>query len=195
LNYELYVVDTETTGTDFTKHSPVEISIIRMSTGEQRTWHIKPINMDTIEPAALKVNHLSMDDLKGLTKEGREKYMEPLKALVEIENWVSEDNKPTMNRLIVAHNAQFDMNMMKWLWAKCDSAETYPFSDRYSLDTMVIAFFLDFAKDNIQDGYSLNALTKRFGIKNTKAHSADADTLATKELFIKLKEHLASMLK
>src|ERR1700684_4599263 len=121
MNYELYILDVETTGLSFEKNEPVEISICRAATNEQKTWHLKPINFDTIQADALRVNGLKIEDLKGLTKEGRELYREPAKVLVEIENWIMEDGARSEDRFTVGHNVSFDLQMLIHLWYKCDS--------------------------------------------------------------------------
>ena len=87
----LYVLDTETTGLDASKNDVIELSIIRLATDEQRTWCLKPINFEDISLDALRVNGHKLEDLKGLTKDGRERYCTPNKILVEVENWLMED--------------------------------------------------------------------------------------------------------
>lgn len=195
MKYELYVIDTETTGLSYIKNEPVEISIYRLSTGEQKTWCLKPINMDNIEQGALKVNGLKLDDLKGLTKEGRDKYLSPHKVLVEIENWVNDDNLPTSQRLMVGHNVFFDKQMMLSLWEKCGAKESFPFSDKYALDTMQIEFLMDYSKDAVSEGYSLHALSKKYNIKNEKAHTATEDVKTTVTLFNKQIDFIKKLMK
>lgn len=75
--------------------------------------------------------------------------------------------------------------MLEQLWIKCQSNDSYPLSRKRTLDTMQIEFFLDWCKGSMADGYSLSNLTKKYGVKNEKAHSAAADTKATKEVFQK----------
>ncbi len=183
--YELYCIDTETTGLNYIKNEPVEISIYRLSTNEQKTWCLKPINMDNIEQGALRVNGLKLEDLKGLTKEGRDKYLPADKVLVDIENWVNDDNLPTSQRLMVGQNVNFDKQMMLSLWEKCGAKDSFPFSDKYSLDTMMIEFFLDYSQGSFAEGYNLKALTKKYNIKNERAHSAADDVKATVGVFLK----------
>jgi DNA polymerase III epsilon subunit-like protein len=183
MNYELYVLDTETTGISAVDHSPVEISIHRLATSEQKTWHLKPINMDTIQAAALRVNGLKMEDLKGLTKEGRELYREPAKVLVEIENWIMEDGSRSEDRFIVGHNAYFDLQMLIHLWDKCNSPGTFPWNPRRCLDTMGLEFAIDLCRGKFAQGYALANLTKKYGVINSKAHSAAADVAATVAVF------------
>lgn len=183
--YELYVLDTETTGLDPMDHSPVEISILRISNKKQKTWHLKPLNTDSISTDALRVNGLNLEDLLGNTKEGREKYQDPSKVLVEIENWLMDDFTTANDRIMVGHNVSFDKIMLEFLWKKCNSHETFPFSRRYGIDTFQLEFFLDLCKNESSSGYSLNAVTKKYGIINVKAHTAAADVMATAAVFDK----------
>src|ERR1039458_3228690 len=144
--YELYVLDTETSGLDAILQSPVEISIYRLSNDEQKTWCLKPINMETISEDALRVNKHKLEDLKGLTKVGAERYRNPKDVIVEIENWLMEDMVSSSERLMVGQATRFDRDMLFHLWSKCGSAETFPFNDKYLLDTMQIAYFADLVK-------------------------------------------------
>lgn len=185
MSYELYVLDTETTGLDAIKNDPIEISIYRLSDDTQKTWCLKPINFEEISVDALRVNGHLLEDLKGLTKEGRERYLTPTKVLVEIENWLMEDGFRSEDRLMVGQNIGFDKEMLIQLWKKCNSSGTFPFSKKYSLDTMGIEFFMDYCKDVKAEGYSLRNLVKKYGVTNSKAHSAAADTKATMEVFRK----------
>lgn len=192
--YELYAIDTETNGLSPVDHSPIEISIIRISTNEQRTWLLKPIDVEKTQPDALRINGHKLEDLKGLTKEGREKYIDPNKILIEIENWLLEDMSTAMSRLIVGHNSPFDRSMLIELWRKCNSSGTFPFNNRHSMDTMQIELVSDLVKGAFSEtGYSLNSLCKKYGIVNSKAHSASADILATTELFKKQIEYFGNL--
>lgn len=170
MTYSVYVADTETTGLDHIKNDVVEISLLRVSDGEQKTWTLRPFDFNSIEPEALKVN--------GFTKEQLAKFDNPSKIIAEIENWVMEDGVLSTNRVLAGQNINFDKLMMESLWNKCKSKDSFPFGRRY-LDTMQIEFFLDYCKSNFADSYSLSALTKKYGVKNEKAHSAAADVKAT----------------
>ena len=185
MRYELYVIDTETTGLRVGEHFPVEISLYRLSTDEQKTWHLKPLRTDNIEQDALRITGLKLEDLLGQTKEGRALYQTPAKVLIEIENWVAQDDRPSNERLLVAQNAAFDKGMMEALWEKCESSGTYPFNTRYSLDTMNLQLALDLARGEEGEGYNLAKLAKRHSVKNEKAHSAAADCRCCAEVFRK----------
>jgi len=186
--FELYVVDTETTGISPIQNDVIEVSIYRLSNNVQKTWMIKPINMESISEDALRVNKHKIEDLKGLTKYGQEHYQEPKKVIVEIENWLMEDMISSTERIIVAHNAPFDKGMLQELWIKCGAQDTYPFNDRFAICTMQNEFLTDYACDKTAEGYSLFALCKKYGIKNDNAHSAADDVRATVALFRKQME-------
>jgi len=182
--YELYICDTETTGLDYVDNSPIEISIIRFSTKEQKTWKLKALNENLIDMGALRINGHKYEDITHQTKHGANTYLDPKKVIVDIENWLMEDNLSSEERIICGHNVDFDKNMLKFLWKKLDSLDSFPFGRR-SLDTFQLEFFLDYVSNSLQDSYSLSALTKKYGIKNEKAHTAEADTKATAKLIEK----------
>jgi len=185
MEYVIYLADTETTGLDSRDNDIIELSLYRLNDDVQKTWFVRPINIEAIDLDALRVNGHKMEDLRLETKYGRETYQDPMKVIVEVENWIAEDGVPTNNRILCGHNVHFDKNMLEQLWIKCQSHDSYPLSRKRTLDTMQIEFFLDWCKGSMADGYSLSNLTKKYGVKNEKAHSAAADTKATKEVLQK----------
>lgn len=182
MNYAIYIADVETTGLDAYDNDVIELSLLRLSDGEQKTWCMKPFNFNNIEAAALKINGHKLEDITHQTKYGKDTYLDPIKVIVDIENWVLNDDVSTNNRVLCGQNIGFDKNMLEQLWKKCNSKDTMPFGRRV-LDTMQIAFVIDYIENNMAESYSLSNLIKKYGIKNDKAHSAAADTKATKELF------------
>jgi DNA polymerase III alpha subunit (gram-positive type) len=183
MSYEFYVADIESTGLDDHDHDVIELSLLRIRSGEQKTWSLKPLNPATISLDALRVNGHKLEDLLHQTKAGRERYLLPQDVIVDVENWVLDDGVPAANRCLVGQNIPFDLGFLRQLWKKCNSEGSFPFGRRY-MDTMQIEMFLDYCKDVFDEGYSLANLTKKYGVKNDKAHSAAADTKATKEVFV-----------
>ena len=192
-NYVIYIADVETTGLDPYKHDVIELSLYRLTDHVQKTWCLQPTNLNNIDAGALRVNGHKIEDLRHENKSGKERYQDPNKVIVDIENWISEDGVPTESRLLVGQNINFDKNMLEQLWNKCNSKDTFPFGRR-TMDTMMIEFFLDWCKNTLSEGYSLNNLTKKYGIKNEKAHTAEADVKATKEVFEKQVEYFKKVL-
>jgi DNA polymerase III alpha subunit (gram-positive type) len=183
-----YHCDTETTGLDCFKNDIIEISFLRAESNEQKTWLIQPINFDSIQLDALKVNGHKLEDLKHETKYGLN-YRKPSDVIIEIENWLAEDNLTSEDRFLIGHNISFDQYFMKFLWSKCNSSETFPFG-RKILDTLQQARFIDKISNTKRDSYSQVSLAKEFGIKIEKAHSAADDTRVNKLLFDKQEEQM-----
>ena len=184
MDYVIYIADVETTGLDSRVNDVIELSLHRSSDDVQKTWCIKPTNIENIDLGSLRINGHKLEDLRHETKAGRERYLDPVKTIVEIENWMMEDGVPTENRVMCGQNISFDRDFLQQLWVKCNSKDSFPFGRR-TMDTMIIEFFLDWCKGNMAEGYSLNNLVKKYGIKNEKAHTAAADVKATKEVFEK----------
>jgi DNA polymerase III epsilon subunit-like protein len=177
IKYALFGCDTETTGLD-DKCDPIEITLYRMSDSMCKTWCLKPINVDAIQPEALRINGHKIDDLLHKTAEGRARYRKPGDVLVEIENWLMDDGMPAEQRVLLGHNVGFDRDMLVGLWTKCNTIETFPLNQKYTVDTMQMEFSLDYAANTFGEGYSLRNLCKKYGVKNDRAHSAEADTKA-----------------
>ncbi len=193
MDFVIYIADTETTGLDAYSHDVIELSLYRLSDHVQKTWCLKPLNQESIDTGALRVNGHKLEDLKHQTKAGIDRYKDPNKLIVEIENWIAEDGVPAEKRILCGQNIGFDKLMLERMWIKCESKDTFPFGRR-TLDTMQIEFFLDLCKGSMSEGYSLNNLTKKYGIKNEKAHTAEADVKATKEVFEKQVEFFKKIL-
>lgn len=188
----LYVLDTETTGTDERIHDVIELSLYRLTDNSQKTFYIQPVNWDTIQEDALRVNGHKLEDLKKgfrLNEDGTKTvYNPPQKALVEIEQFLMEDLVTAAERGLAGHNVTFDIRFLQELWRRGGQEDTYPFG-RMFLDTFQIAFFIDYVNNAVRDGgYHLNGVVKAYDVKKEKAHRADADVRMTKDVLLKLVE-------
>ena len=192
-NYSFIVVDTETTNLNLVDCGVIELSILKLSNGEQKTWCLKPFETDHIDAGALRINGHKLEDITHKTREGRERYLDPHKVIVEVENWLALDNCPAEKTCAIGQNVSFDKDRLEQLWIKCSSKDTFPFGRRY-IDTMIIELFFDYAKGEFADSYSLKNIIKKYGVVNSKAHSAEADVVATKEVFLKQVEYFKKLL-
>jgi DNA polymerase III epsilon subunit-like protein len=193
--YEIYVCDVETTNRNPLTGDIIEICLIRLSTDETKTWYIRAINEDAIDPGALKVNHHILEEITWKTSAGKAKYMDPKKALVEIENWLAQDMLLSDERVLAGHNiGNFDYPYIMNMFERNGVGENFPFGRRI-LDTMQLEFAMDYAAGKLADAYSLAALNKKYGIKNQDAHRAEADTIATKQLLVAQLKKLSDKLK
>lgn len=195
--YVLYVCDTETTGTDPTKHDVIEVCFWRLSDDECKTWCLQPLDVETIDDRALKVNKHKRDDLIHKTAKGRETYLDPKVVLPEIEMWIMQDGVGSEDRVFIGQNPEFDYSFLVKMWEKLETPETFPFgfwrgegADRKNLgfiiDTIQIARFIDLCTDKKRRRYNLGALVKDFSITKAVAHRADGDVKMTKDLFLKM---------
>lgn len=191
--YSFYVGDVETTGLVLGESEIIELSLINLANDSQKTWLLKAKNQSAIDMGALKINGHKYEDITHSSKYGKDNYKEPSQVIVEIENWLMEDNVSTINRILCGQNVAFDHYMMQFLWKANNAADSFPFSRRM-LDTMQIEMFCDLANSSLlKEGYSLANLAKKYGVKNEKAHSAAADTLTTKEVFKKQIEYMKTL--
>jgi DNA polymerase III epsilon subunit-like protein len=186
----VYVCDVETTSIDILRGDIIEISFCRILPGlevepETRTWFLRAVNEEHIQPGALKVNKHVLEEITWKTTTGCAKYQDPKVALAEIENWIAEDGQMTQDRHLAGHNAAaFDAPYVKELFRRHGVGENYPFNHRV-LDTMQMEFAMDWGCEKLSESYSLSSCIKKYGIKNANAHTAEADTIATKDLFLK----------
>lgn len=194
MEYVIYVADCETTGLDSRLHDIIELSLLRLNDGEQKTWCIKPSSPENIDLGALRVNGHKLEELRHENKIGRDKYPPADQVLVEIENWIATDGLPAEQRILVGQNISFDRERFEQLWTKNNARDTFPFG-RKLMDTMQIEIFLDWCIGMMAEGYSLSNLVKKYGVKNEKAHTAEADVKATKEVFEKQVEFFREVLK
>jgi DNA polymerase III epsilon subunit-like protein len=184
MDYVIYVADVETTGLDSRTNDVIELSLHRLTDDVQKTWRIKPTNPAAIDPDSLRINGHKLEDLLHQTKEGRERYQDANKVIIEVENWMIEDGVPTAQRVLAGQNVGFDKDFLEQHWIKCQSKDSFMFGRR-TLDTMGIEFFLNLCQGEMLEGYSLKNLTKKYGVVNSKAHTAEADVKATKEVLVK----------
>jgi len=194
--FELYFADTETTGLSHLNNEIIELSIYRLSDDSQRTWCIKPAKYDTIQPDALRVNGHKLEDLKHQTAFGKETYKEPNQVIPDIENWMLLDGMAAEDRILIGQNPRFDLEFLQDLWRDQGSMETFPWGNRpFTVDTRELAVFIDLLEGSRSQYYNLGSLIKKYNIKNSKAHTAASDTLATKELFMAQLNHIQSKIK
>jgi len=181
--FEIYLIDTETTGIEVGVAEIIEISLYRLSNNDQKTWCIKPMKYENISQDALRVNGHKLEDLMHKTAHGKETYKNPEQVISEIENWMMEDFSTPDDRIFVAQNAYFDKLHMEHLWKSHGFEATFPFGRKY-LDTIQIELFLDYVDGKQNDFYNLSSLVERYKVKKEKSHKADSDTRMMRDVFL-----------
>ena len=197
MSYTMYVCDVETTGKEYKKHDIIEICLWRINDNEVKTWCLKPLNPDTIEDEALRVNKHKKEDILHKTEEGKNTYLDPNSVLPEIEMWMMEDGAAAEDRVFIGQNPRFDYDFMLELWRKLDSEDTYPFGQWFGsgedkrnqgviIDTIDLVRLADLCLGKKRPRYNLGSLVKDFGVTKAQAHRAEGDVKMTKDLFLKL---------
>ena len=109
---EYYVLDTETTGLKVGWHEVNQISVIRVSTGEQVSIDIAVENPWRAAQQALDVQQKTIADLdSGIALED---------AVAAVDTFLASDGLTRGHRCIVAHNAPFDRKFCQEAWKSCD---------------------------------------------------------------------------
>lgn len=177
--HNLAFIDTETTGTDPTKHEIIELAVIiarqveRPGKGpsleilEECEWKIKPLHIENAEDAALRVNGYNEVDWM---------FASELKPVME------QFAKKTESAIFVSHNLVFDYGFVARAFEKSgvDSRMHYGKLDTIS---MALARLYDAPQ---ADKFSLRALCELLKVENAKAHTALADTRALVAVYRKL---------
>lgn len=95
--------------------------------------------------------------------------------------------------VVICHNAMPDIKFVNYFSSKLG----FPFEPKY-IDTISLCKYIDIKSGHVSDGkarYNLKEMTARYGIENNQHHRAMSDTVATAQLFLKLKELLGEDIK
>ncbi|WP_101772802.1 3'-5' exonuclease [Peptostreptococcus faecalis] len=167
---EYIVVDLETTGLSPEKGSEIiEIGVTEIKSGE-----IKLNYSRLIKPKKIEIP----DEITRITNITTDMVLnEP-----EIEVVLPKFRNYIGNRTIIAHNAKFDIKFLNYYLI---NMSLEPISDYICTLEMLKLNKLYKGKNK-----KLATACEYYGINNKSAHRADSDTLATAELFLKIREEI-----
>lgn len=161
------VLDTETTGLDPSADQIVQIALITVADGEPVSTFSSFVNPRRPMPEeATKINHITDADLAGAPT---------------AKNLAGKVLSMIDGQTVIAHNAKFDIEFLE-RWARAAGKSVYV----NCIDTILLARKAFPAVGS----YALQHLIRVLGIESADAHRADADTLATQQLFERCKEEL-----
>lgn len=177
-NLDLCFIDLETTGLS-PDSEIIEMAVIRvrqddLTLVDEWSVKVKPEHLDRADSGALAVNQYSEEEWK-------EAY--PIKSALEVFLDKTKDS------VLVGHNLMID-----WMWLSHWLHQTgLMLNFRYKpgrfyyqgFDTISLAYAKLRHIESLQL-FSLDELTKYFGINRKQAHRALDDARATYELFVKL---------
>jgi len=177
---KILVLDTETTGLDITKHEIIQIGFLFIDMVADNTYKIlseseikiRPLHLETAEPAALAVNGFCVFDWKD-TK--------------TIDNYFNEiRDKIEYADVLLGQNLIFDLRFIKQAFENLDV--TPPKFPPY-MDTKWIATQL--LNEGKLKSTSMDKMCKHFNIKfEGKAHTALVDCKRTLSVWEKLTEEV-----
>lgn len=166
-NEEYVVVDLETTGlSPFNGDEIIEIGVTEIKNNNiclNFSRLIKPKGI--IPSSATMVNNITNEMVQN------EKTLE--EVLPKFREYVGD-------RTVVAHNAKFDVTFLNYYLEK----QGLPLITNY-ICTMEM---LKKLKSYTSRSKSLKSACEFYGITNSNAHRADADTYATAQIFLKIKD-------
>ncbi len=160
------VVDTETTGLDPQADRLIEIAAIRVRAGKEVA------RFETLVKPGCKLSK-AIVDLTGITDGELTNAPEPQDALQQFIDFLKDD-------IIVAHNANFDVNFLYDSMQRCGMK---PLENNF-VDTMRLAKCIRPDLSN----YKLATLAKAYRIAQPKAHRALADCETTMAVLQKMDE-------
>lgn len=177
--------DTETTGTDPLKHEITQFAAIVEIHGkvqEEVNWRCQPKDWDAIDPEALKVTGISIEQLKEF--QTPEEMFKKIKALFT--RYIDKYDKAPFKFYPAGHNVQFDLNFLDAFWRKYGNADekkwgTVSYQNWRALDSRAMCNFLMAQGKLPCPNIKLSTLCEHFGIE-IQAHDALSDIRATREL-------------
>ncbi|MBY0376697.1 3'-5' exonuclease [Patescibacteria group bacterium] len=169
--HNLAFLDMEMTGLNPMKHEIIEIGVVitrpDLEIIEEFELKVKPEHIEDADKISLKVNNYDPKNWEGAIS---------LKEAINILNSKVKDC------IMVAHNVSFDAMFLEVAFAKLGIVNTMHY---HRLDTVSIAWAKLHREPDLEH-FSLREMCVRFGIENTRAHTALSDARATYELYKKL---------
>lgn len=143
---------------------------------------MSPLPGDLIDPVALALSGHTEAELRAMTP--------TLEAIESLERWFGKHvNKfdPKDKFTMVAYNAQFDDTMMRELYKKLNRNYYGSWFHGYRLCVYNRVLWLAAHGKLLLPKYKQEIVCEHFGIKY-KAHRADADVMACRKLYYKVKD-------
>jgi DNA polymerase III epsilon subunit-like protein len=177
---KILVLDTETTGLDITRHEIIQIGFLLVEMQKDKTFKtileseikIRPLHLETAEPAALTINGFSAyewKDTKSITE-----YFEEIK------------NKIESSDILLGQNLIFDLRFIKQSFENFDVPPPNfpPYMDTKWMGTQLL-------NEGKLKSTSMDKMCKELGIKfEGKAHTALVDCKRTFAVWEKLSKQI-----
>jgi len=185
--------DTETTGTDFTKHEITQFAAIIEIDGKvvkEVNYKCRPTNWEAIDPQALETTGVGVEQLK--TFQTPRETLRQIKELLG--TYIPKYTKMPYKFYPAGHNVQFDLEFLNKLFKDHGNDEDRKwgitsYQNWRALDSRVFGNFLTAAGKLPTENMKLSTLCQHYGIE-IDAHDALSDIRATRQVIQKMMQHL-----
>ena len=177
--YKVVIMDTETGGLDARRHSILTVGIALLENGkvtESTEFYVDEGEI-IAEEAALAVNNLTIPEIK-------KKGLSPKDALSEIKSFIPESFLVERGKAILGgHNIAFDMRFLERLGRLGGHRNFVEDVFHYRvIDTASIMQFLYLRGELTRKISALGTCCEHYNVPLVKAHTAEADAVATAQL-------------
>lgn len=176
----LLYLDTETTGLNSKKHSPIQIGAIIERDNviiDEFSYNCQPIDYNFVESGALAVNRTTLEEIRT--------FSSPREVMAKVINHLKQHLPKGDKYIMIGQNPKFDIDMMNDACSRlCSPYMFYEFIDSMAIDTIVLTQTL--VARGLTDkpqSFKLASLASHFGIKTGELHDALADVRATRDIF------------
>lgn len=172
--------DTETTGLNSYKNDIIQIACIVEVEGnvlDQFESKIRPFDPANVEPKALEVNGLKLEDVL--------KYPDPKIVHKEFTKFISNyiDKFDKADKFAPAgYNIKFDIDFLMSFFRKCGDSYYGSYFNYKAIDPLYMIHVMDYERKINLPNYKLVTVCNHYNI-NIEAHEALSDIKATRELF------------
>ena len=162
-------IDCQTTGTNAWKHDIIQLSIIIEIDSivvSERTWRIKPYNMNTIEKEALRINQTTIEEL--------EQHPDGMIVLTDIIEELKKFISPydTRDKLYPAgHNVRFDRDFLKAFFTKHNNKYFGSFFWYKDICLLNIMYWLEYMNHIDLDNYKLGTICEYLDVDLDRSNS------------------------
>lgn len=184
---KIFYFDVETTGLNSSTHDIIQLAYIieiDNEVKEEGNLFVQPFNYETINAEALKINSLTIAQLKTFQspKEAYKKIYTILTKYVD-----KYDKKDKFSP--AGYNVNFDIRFLKEFFIKNNDKYYGSLFDYHILDPITVLYFLEYKNLINLENYKLETVCKYFNIP-LNAHDALSDIKAIKEVIKKLLTYL-----
>lgn len=185
LPQKLFIFDVETTGRNSYKNDITQLSGMIEVDGkvvEKFNFRCQPLNWDNIEPEALEVTGVGIDQLKTFDPP-KKVYNELIKLLGRHCDKFNRDDK----FYFIGYNVSFDVDFLSSFFRKQGDKYFGSWFNWKKIDPLPILHWMEYRGMISLENYKLSTVCEHYGIK-IDAHDAMSDILATRELLERIEQ-------